>query len=138
RVLGEVAPVRQAARRGGPRRGRDGPHHHADRAARDHRKGAGDHRRERGRRPAAAVPARASCERRGDRGRGGDPMTIYRGTVLDTPVSPFTGGALRAESDAGIAVTDGVIIDRGPFTRIRAAYPDAEVVDLTGGVVLPG
>ena len=65
-------------------------------------------------------------------------MTIYRGTVLDTPESPFTGGVLRAESDAGIAVTDGVITDRGPFARVRAAHPDAEVVDLTGGVVLPG
>ena len=65
-------------------------------------------------------------------------MTIYRGTVLDTPESPFTGGVLRAESDAGVAVTDGVITDRGPFARVRAAHPDAEVVDLTGGVVLPG
>ena len=42
-------------------------------------------------------------------------MTIYRGTVLDTPDSPFTGGVLRAEADAGVAVTDGVITDRGPF-----------------------
>src|SRR5215470_5420848 len=65
-------------------------------------------------------------------------MTIYRGTVLDTPESPFTGGVLRAESDAGIAVTDGVITDRGPFALVRAAHPDDEVVDLTGGVVLPG
>src|SRR5262249_57110101 len=49
-----------------------------------------------------------------------------------------TGGLLRAESDAGIAVTDGVITDRGPFGQVRAVHPDAEVVDLTGGVVLPG
>ncbi len=42
-------------------------------------------------------------------------MRIYRGTVLDTPDSPFTGGVLRAESDAGVAMTDGVITDRGPF-----------------------
>ena len=49
-------------------------------------------------------------------------MTIYRGTVLDTPESPFTGGVLRAESDAGVAVTDGVITDRGPFIRVRAAH----------------
>ena len=65
-------------------------------------------------------------------------MTIYRGTVLDTPESPFAGGLLRAEVDAGIAVADGVITDRGPFGRVRAAHPDAEVVDLTGGMVLPG
>ena len=48
-------------------------------------------------------------------------MTIYRGTVLDTPESPFTGGVLRAESDAGIAVTDGVITGRGPFAQVRAS-----------------
>ncbi len=66
-------------------------------------------------------------------------MKIYRGTVLDTPDSPFTGGVLRAESDAGVAVDDGgVIADRGPFQRIRAAHPDAEVIDLADGVVLPG
>ena len=66
-------------------------------------------------------------------------MTIYRGTVLDTPVSPFTGGALRAEADAGIAVSrDGVITERGPFDRVRAAHPDDEVVDVSGGVLLPG
>ena len=64
RVLGEVAPVRAS---GSPRRG-------TTQAALarittpiglpgDHRQGAGDHRRQRGRRPAAAVPARASRER---------------------------------------------------------------------------
>lgn len=65
-------------------------------------------------------------------------MKIYRGTVLDTPDSPFTGAELRVDSDAGIAVSDGVITDRGPFSRIRTTYPDVEVVDLSGGVVLPG
>ncbi len=65
-------------------------------------------------------------------------MTIYRGTVLDTPESPFDGAALRAEADAGIAVEHGVIVDRGPFAHVRAARPGDEVVDLTGGVVLPG
>ena len=65
-------------------------------------------------------------------------MRIYRGTVLDTPASPFTGAVLRAESDAGIVVADGVITDRGPFQQIRAAHPDAELFYLKGGVVLPG
>ena len=65
-------------------------------------------------------------------------MTVYRGTVLDTPDSPFDGGGLRAEADAGIAVEAGVVVDRGPFARVRAARPDDEVVDLTGGVLLPG
>ena len=65
-------------------------------------------------------------------------MTIYRGTFLDTPESPFAGGRLRAETDGGIAVRNGVITARGPFAEVRAAYPDDRVVDLTGGVVLPG
>jgi guanine deaminase len=65
-------------------------------------------------------------------------MTIYRGTVLDTPDSPFDGAGLRAEADAGIAVAGGVIAARGSFTEIRAAHPDDDVVDLTGGLVLPG
>lgn len=66
-------------------------------------------------------------------------MRIFRGTVLDTPESPFAGAGLRAEADAGIAVADsGVITERGPYHQIRASLPDAEVVDLTGGVVLPG
>ena len=34
---------------------------------------------------------------------------------MDTPTSPFDGGRLRAESDCGLAVVDGVIVDRGPF-----------------------
>ena len=65
-------------------------------------------------------------------------MTIYRGTVLDTPESPFAGGVLRAEADAGVAVEAGVIVDRGPFARVRAARPVDEVVELAGGVLLPG
>jgi guanine deaminase len=65
-------------------------------------------------------------------------MTIYRATVLDTPDSPFTGGRLRAEEDCGVAVAGGAVVDRGPFARVRAARPDDEVVDLAGGVLLPG
>jgi guanine deaminase len=65
-------------------------------------------------------------------------MTIYRATVLDTPDSPFSGGQLRAEQDCGIAVESGVVVDRGSYQRIRVGRPDDEVVDLTGGVLLPG
>ncbi len=65
-------------------------------------------------------------------------MTIYRATVLDTPDSPFAGGRLRADDDCGIAVAGGAVVDRGPFARVRAARPDDQVVDLTGGVLLPG
>ena len=65
-------------------------------------------------------------------------MTIYRATVLDTPDSPFTGGLLRSEQDGGLAVEAGVVVDRGSFAEVSARRPDDEVVDLTGGVLLPG
>ncbi|AXH97761.1 guanine deaminase [Ornithinimicrobium avium] len=65
-------------------------------------------------------------------------MTLFRGTVLDTPEDPFAGGALRAEEDAGLVERDGTIVARGPYERVRTAYPDDDVVDLRGGLVLPG
>lgn len=60
-------------------------------------------------------------------------MTVFRGTFLDTPQSPFTGGVLRAE-ELAVTVEDGVITARAPYDP--AAHPD--VVDLTDGLVLPG
>jgi guanine deaminase len=65
-------------------------------------------------------------------------MTLFRATVLDTPQNPFTGGALRAESDAGLLVRDGAIADRGAFAALAARYPVDEVVDLRDGLLLPG
>jgi guanine deaminase len=65
-------------------------------------------------------------------------MTIFRGTFLDTPDNPFTGGGLRVATDAALLVTDGVIDARGPFVDVRRAHPAEQVVDLTGGLVLPG
>ncbi|MBA8794805.1 guanine deaminase [Friedmanniella endophytica] len=67
-------------------------------------------------------------------------MTLYRATVLDVPGDPFTDGpdALRAETDAGLLVRDGVITARGPYAELRAAHPGEPVEDLTDGVLLPG
>ena len=61
-------------------------------------------------------------------------MTTFRGTFLDTPRSPFTGGHLRAEADLAIVVEDGVIVAREPFEP--SVHTD--VVDLSDGLVLPG
>ena len=36
-------------------------------------------------------------------------MTLYRAQVMDTPDDPFRGGALRADTDAGLLVVDGLI-----------------------------
>jgi len=65
-------------------------------------------------------------------------VTLFRGRFLDTPASPFSGGVLRAEEDGGLLVTDGVIVERDSYQALRRSHPDDEVVDLSGGVVLPG
>ncbi|MFI5495879.1 guanine deaminase [Actinoplanes sp. NPDC051859] len=64
--------------------------------------------------------------------------TLFRAQTLDTPDDPFTGGALRSDSDAGLLVEGGVITDRGAFPALRAKHPHADVVELPGGVLLPG
>ncbi len=65
-------------------------------------------------------------------------MTLFRGTFLDTPENPFTGGTLRVATDAALLVEDGVIRARGPYQELRRAHPAEQVVDLTGGLVLTG
>lgn len=65
-------------------------------------------------------------------------MTLFRGTFLDTPADPFSGGGLRAEQDGAIVVRDGVIVARGTFAEVRTQHRDEDVVDLSGGIVLPG
>jgi guanine deaminase len=65
-------------------------------------------------------------------------MSIYRARVVDTPDDPFHGAALRSDDDAGIAVRDGMIVDRGGFADVRARYRDDDVIDLRDGVLLPG
>ena len=65
-------------------------------------------------------------------------MTLYRGTIVDTPDDPFAGGVLRAEADGGLLVRAGGILDRGRFAELRRRYAGEEVVDLSGGLVLPG
>ncbi|TWP37137.1 guanine deaminase [Leekyejoonella antrihumi] len=63
---------------------------------------------------------------------------LFRATVLDTPDDPFHGGALRAESDLGLLVQDGVIVARAAYGTLRAAHPDSRVHDLREGLLLPG
>jgi guanine deaminase len=65
-------------------------------------------------------------------------VTLFRGTFLDTPDNPFHGGALRASADEGVLVVDGLITQRGSFSDVRSAHPHQDVVDLSGGLVLPG
>ncbi|GGU42099.1 guanine deaminase [Nocardioides albus] len=65
-------------------------------------------------------------------------MTLYRGTFLDTPDDPFTGGRLRTEQDGALLVRDGVIRARGRYADLHRQHSQEDVVDLSGGFVLPG
>jgi guanine deaminase len=65
-------------------------------------------------------------------------VTIYRGYALDTPDDPFRGGNLRADSDVGLVVRDGVIIEREAFGDLRTRHRGEDVVDLRDGLLLPG
>jgi len=68
-------------------------------------------------------------------------MTIYRATVIDTSGDPFVDDpaeVLAHESDGALLVADGVIVARGPFEAVRTAHAADDVVDLRGGVLLPG
>lgn len=65
-------------------------------------------------------------------------MTLFRGTVVDTPTSPFTGGTLRSHDDCGLLVHQGVITARGPFEVLRSEHPGEPVLDLREGLLLPG
>ncbi|UUZ59846.1 guanine deaminase [Nocardioides sp. B-3] len=65
-------------------------------------------------------------------------MTLFRGTFLDTPDNPFEHGALRVDTDIALLVEGGVIIERGPYAELRRRHAGEDVVDLTGGLVLPG
>ena len=66
-------------------------------------------------------------------------MTIYAGTVVDTPGDPFAGdpaGALR--QDEALLVRDGVIAARGSLAALRTAHPGEPVTRLDGGLLVPG
>jgi guanine deaminase len=66
-------------------------------------------------------------------------VTIYRGTVLDTPAGeqPYAI-RLRAESDLALRVVDGTIVERGPYAEVSRRHAEDDVVDLREGLVLPG
>ncbi|MEO6510169.1 MAG: guanine deaminase [Nocardioides sp.] len=65
-------------------------------------------------------------------------MTLFVGTFIDTPDNPFRGGVLRVSTDGAVLVRDEVIVARGTAEGLRAEHPDEAVIDLTGGLVLPG
>ena len=65
-------------------------------------------------------------------------MFICRARVFDTPADPFVGGTLRSDSDTALVVDDGLIIARTDFASAVADHPEAEVLDMRAGVLIPG
>jgi guanine deaminase len=66
-------------------------------------------------------------------------VRLFRGTFLDTPDDPFAGGTLRSVEDGGVLVDDeGLILARGTYADLVAAHREARVIDVRGGLVLPG
>lgn len=66
-------------------------------------------------------------------------MKLYRAALMHTPESPFTDpDALQTHDDGALLVEEGRILACGEYPDLRAAWPQAEVVDLRGGVLLPG
>jgi guanine deaminase len=68
--------------------------------------------------------------------------TIVRAQILHTPRDPFHDGAaaaLEAFSDGGLAYgDDGRVLRTGPFADVRAAHPDAKLVDASDAILIPG
>lgn len=68
--------------------------------------------------------------------------TLVRAQILHTPRDPFAAGAadaLEAFSDGGLAYgDDGRIVACGPFAEVRAAHPEAALVDASDAVLVPG
>ncbi|WP_034388793.1 guanine deaminase [Deinococcus sp. YIM 77859] len=66
-------------------------------------------------------------------------MTLYRATFMHTPENPFsTPDALRVQEDGALLVEEGRILASGSYAEVRVLQPRAEVVDLRGGILLPG
>ena len=64
-------------------------------------------------------------------------MTLYTGTIVDSPGDPFAGEPALGEAGA-LLVRDGVIRARGSFAALRASYPQEPVTRLDGGLLVPG
>jgi guanine deaminase len=67
-------------------------------------------------------------------------VTIYAGTIVDTPGDPFDGGdpADALAETGAVCVRDGVIAARGTLAALRAGYPGEPVTRLPDGMLVPG
>ncbi len=65
--------------------------------------------------------------------------TIVRASLAHTPRDPFVQeGALETIEDAGLAFAEGRIVSCGPFADVRQQFGDAELLDASDALLLPG
>jgi guanine deaminase len=66
-------------------------------------------------------------------------VTIYAGTIVDTPGDPFANDPADALTEAAaLLVRDGVIRARGTLAALTAEHPAEPVTRLDGGLLVPG
>ncbi len=64
---------------------------------------------------------------------------LLRAPVFHTPRNPFyEEGALECFADGALLIHDGRIAACGDYSQVHAEHPEAAVVDLRGGFLLPG
>jgi guanine deaminase len=64
---------------------------------------------------------------------------IVRAQVMHTPRNPFREeGAFEAFDDGAVAHEDGRILATGSFAEVRRDHPEADVLDESGALLLPG
>lgn len=65
--------------------------------------------------------------------------TAYRASLLDYTGDPaIAAGATRYVGDGLLVVQHGRVVAHGEYAAVRAAHPDAQVVDYSGKLILPG
>ncbi|MEY4529414.1 MAG: hypothetical protein RLZZ156_135 [Deinococcota bacterium] len=67
-------------------------------------------------------------------------MKLYRSSILHTPDNAFTNpDALVALEDGAVLVNNsGKIVCCDQFSVVQAEFPEAQIIDLRGGLLLPG
>ena len=65
--------------------------------------------------------------------------TVVRAQVAHTPRNPFEhDDALESFTDGAVAFADGRVVGCGEYRDVRAAWPEAEMLDARDAVLLPG
>lgn len=66
-------------------------------------------------------------------------IQIYRGDIFYFKESPLEDpGAYCYYQDGGLVVSEGEIIEAGPYPGLTTLYPEASLVDYSGKLLMPG